>query len=187
MQILPTVFLYLATSRNWFETKAIKFCRPNRFALMVRKQGIKRKGHDGELRVEKKDKVADSNKDIPDNNQSNSSDKSDSEPVNKWAQHVNATSDAMDLEPGVFTFTDPKKIAQSVLHSTQVSNRKKGRSDLKSEMSMINFYINRAGRKLPQEQKNIINQSKVELRALIKDQREKQGASENKTVKDEEE
>ena len=65
----------------------------------------------------------------------------------KWSQNVTQTSDALDLENNVFTWDDPKKIAQSLMHSAEISTRRKG-SMYQSAMSMLNFYINRAGKNL---------------------------------------
>ena len=62
----------------------------------------------------------------------------------KWSKKVNETSDAMDLEQGVFKGNDPKKIAQSIKRSASRSKRRKA-SPFQSAMSMLNFYINRGG------------------------------------------
>ncbi len=80
-----------------------------------------------------------------------------------WSKQVGLTSNALDLEKGVFTLTSPKIIAQSLKRSAENSNRKKSGS-YKSAMSMLNFYINRSGNKLPAKQKSILEQAKVELR-----------------------
>lgn len=64
-----------------------------------------------------------------------------------WSQRVTNTSNALDLEKGVFTWNDPQKIAASLLDSALNSNRCKG-TPYQSAMSMLNFYINRAGSKL---------------------------------------
>jgi len=72
--------------------------------------------------------------------------------VRKWSKKVTQTSNALDLEPDVFNFKDPKKIAQSLKKSADQSNRRKG-TPYKSAMSMLNFYINRAGKNLPEERK----------------------------------
>jgi Protein of unknown function (DUF3175) len=84
-------------------------------------------------------------------------------PAKRWSQHVTETSDALDLDEGVFTWSDPKRIARSLKHSAESSHRRKG-SPLQSAMSMLNFYINRAGGSLPAKQKRVLNQAKVELR-----------------------
>jgi hypothetical protein len=83
----------------------------------------------------------------------------------KWTQHVTKNSDALDLEEGVFTWNNPKKIAASLKHSADVSTRRKAEPFM-SAMSMLNFYINRAGKKLPQERKDVLTQAKDELRKL---------------------
>ena len=80
-----------------------------------------------------------------------------------WSQEVTRTSNALDLEPGVFTWDDPAAIAQSLKRSAEVSTRRKG-TPLQSAMSMLNFYINRAGRNLPAERREILERAKAELR-----------------------
>ena len=69
------------------------------------------------------------------------------------------------LEPGVFTWSSPRKIARSLKASAEKSKRRKG-SVLQSSMSMLNFYINRAGSNLNDAQKKILEQAKIELRKL---------------------
>jgi hypothetical protein len=83
----------------------------------------------------------------------------------KWSQHVTETSNAMDLEQGVFKQKDPKKIARSLKNSAEHSGRRKS-EPFRSAMSMLNFYINRAGDTLPQAQKKRLETAKDELRAL---------------------
>jgi len=85
--------------------------------------------------------------------------------VTRWSQKVTETSNALDLEPGIFSWDDPVKIARSLKHSADSSQRRKT-TPLASAMSMLNFYINRAGKKLPSEQKQILEKAKDELRAL---------------------
>ena len=82
-----------------------------------------------------------------------------------WSQHVTETSNALDLEPGVFTWNDPHKIALSLKHSADSSQRRKA-EPFASAMSMLNFYINRAGKHLPVAQREILEKAKDELRAL---------------------
>ena len=82
----------------------------------------------------------------------------------RWSQHVTQTSNALDLDAGVFTWSDPKRIAASLKHSAEQSNRRKG-TPLQSAMSMLNFYINRAGANLPARRKRILRKAKSELRA----------------------
>jgi hypothetical protein len=86
--------------------------------------------------------------------------------VKKWSTHVTHTSHALDLEPGVFTFSDAKQIAQSLKRSAIRSTRRKG-TPFQSAMSMLNFYINRAGSNLPEKQKKILEKAKEELRKLF--------------------
>jgi hypothetical protein len=82
-----------------------------------------------------------------------------------WSAKVSRESDALDLEEGVFTWKDPKKIALSLKYSADSSTRRKS-EPFRSAMSMLVFYINRAGTKLPEDQKKILQQAKVELRKL---------------------
>jgi len=84
----------------------------------------------------------------------------------RWSQHVTKTSNAMDLDAGVFTWSDPTRIATSLKHSAEVSNRRKS-EPFRSAMSMLNFYINRAGHSLPEKQKRILARAKQELRRLF--------------------
>src|ERR1700681_355258 len=80
----------------------------------------------------------------------------------RWSQHVTQTSKALDLDSGVFTWSDPKRIARSLEHSAESSHRRKG-SPLQSAMSMLNFYLSRAGKHLPAERKRILARAKDEL------------------------
>lgn len=84
-----------------------------------------------------------------------------------WSAKVTKTSFALDLEKGVFTWDDPKKIAVSLKKSAENSVRKKT-EPFQSAMSMLNFYINRAGKNLDSERRNILEQAKVELRKLFR-------------------
>jgi len=83
-----------------------------------------------------------------------------------WSDYVTKHSFALDLEEGVFTWKDPKKIAASLKKSAENSLRRKS-PPFASAMSMLNFYINRAGKKLDPEQRKILNQAKFELRKLF--------------------
>lgn len=83
----------------------------------------------------------------------------------KWSSRVTRESNALDLEPGVFTWTDPKRIARSLRRSAQASSRRKA-DPFRSAMSMLVFYINRAGRKLDRRQRAVLEQAKDELRHL---------------------
>lgn len=81
----------------------------------------------------------------------------------KWSRHVTETSNAMDLEKDVFRSHDPEEIARSLKHSAEASDRHKSNS-FRSAMSMLNFYINRAGRNLPRKQRKVLEDAKGELR-----------------------
>ncbi|MEX0881722.1 MAG: DUF3175 domain-containing protein [Candidatus Saccharimonadales bacterium] len=88
----------------------------------------------------------------------------------KWSQRVTKTSNALDLDKGVFTWDDPKRIAASLKASAERSSRRKA-EPLQSAMSMLNFYINRAGKNLPAAQKRILENAKSELRKLFERQK----------------
>ncbi len=88
-----------------------------------------------------------------------------SAPRENWSQEVTRSSNALDLEPGVFTWDDPRRIAASLKRSAEASTRRKA-PPFQSAMSMLNFYINRAGRKLPPERRRVLEQAKDELRIL---------------------
>jgi hypothetical protein len=84
----------------------------------------------------------------------------------KWSQHVTSTSNALDLEPKVFAGRSPRSVAESLKRSAEQSRRRKG-SPLQSAMSMLNFYINRAGKNLPAGRKRVLEKAKIELRRLF--------------------
>lgn len=84
-----------------------------------------------------------------------------------WSDEVTKHSIALDLETGIFTWNDPKKIAKSLKNSAENSTRRKG-TPFQSAMSMLNFYINRAGKNLPSGKKAILEKAKNELRKLYK-------------------
>jgi len=84
-----------------------------------------------------------------------------------WSGYVTKHSFALDLEEGVFNWDDPKKIAISLKSSAEDSIRRKT-TPFQSAMSMLNFYINRAGKNLNPTRKKILEQAKVELRKLYK-------------------
>lgn len=84
----------------------------------------------------------------------------------KWSHHVMETSDALDLQSGIFKSKDPKKIAQSLKRSAEKSKRRKG-TPYQSAMSMLNFYINRAGKHLTDKEKQPLEKAKPELRKLF--------------------
>ena len=83
-----------------------------------------------------------------------------------WSAEITKKSFALDLEPGVFTWKDPRKIAVSLKKSAEVSTRRKA-PPFASAMSMLNFYINRAGKNLDPAQKEILEKAKSELRGLF--------------------
>ncbi len=80
-----------------------------------------------------------------------------------WSGRVTRESDALDLEHDVFTLKDPKKIARSLKRSAEASHRRKS-EPYRSAMSMLTFYINRAGKNLPEGQKKVLEDAKGELR-----------------------
>lgn len=84
-----------------------------------------------------------------------------------WSGYVTKHSFALDLEEGVFKWDNPKKIAASLKRSAENSIRRKA-TLFQSAMSMLNFYINRAGKNLPIERKKILEEVKVELRKLFR-------------------
>jgi len=84
----------------------------------------------------------------------------------KWSAEVTKRSDALDLESDVFKGKDPHRIALSLKRSAERSKRRKGTA-YQSAMSMLNFYINRAGKNLPQKQKRVLERAKGELRAAF--------------------
>lgn len=81
----------------------------------------------------------------------------------KWSQKVTENSDAMDLKDGVFKSSDPKKIADSLKQSAEQSDRRKS-NPFRSAMSMLSFYINRAGNQLGKRQRGRLEEAKDELR-----------------------
>jgi hypothetical protein len=84
-------------------------------------------------------------------------------PARKWSQDVTEHSDALDLDEHIFESDDPKEIAASLKRSAEHSHRRKS-SPYQSAMSMLTFYINRAGKNLPAKQKHVLEQAKDELR-----------------------
>jgi len=79
--------------------------------------------------------------------------------------HVTKTSNALDLEAGVFSRSDPRSIARSLKRSADRSRRKKTDS-FRSAMSMISFYINRAGKNLSKQRRQRLEMAKDKLREL---------------------
>lgn len=85
---------------------------------------------------------------------------------NYWSQHVTETSHALELEPHVFSGNDPRAIALSLKKSAEESRQRKA-DPFRSAMSMLVFYLNRAGRKLPNERRQVLERAKDELRAAF--------------------
>lgn len=83
--------------------------------------------------------------------------------MKKWSGYVTKHSFALDTEEGVFTWDNPRKIALSLKRSAENSIRRKA-EPFQSAMSMLNFYINRAGKNLPAERRKLLKQTKIELR-----------------------
>jgi len=81
----------------------------------------------------------------------------------KWSADVTEHSDALDLQSNIFESKDPKKIAASLKHSAEHSDRRKS-APYRSAMSMLTFYINRAGKNLEASQKEVLEKAKDELR-----------------------
>jgi hypothetical protein len=84
-------------------------------------------------------------------------------PAKRWSQEVTEHSDALDLEKGVFTLEDPKRIAASLKRSAEASQRRKS-DPYRSAMSMLTFYINRAGKGLSDAERDRLEKAKDELR-----------------------
>jgi Protein of unknown function (DUF3175) len=84
----------------------------------------------------------------------------------KWSGKVTETSDALDLEENIFKSRSAKRIAASLKRSAEHSHRHKA-SPFQSAMSMLNFYINRAGENLPASRKRVLEAAKTELRRLF--------------------
>ena len=83
-----------------------------------------------------------------------------------WSQHVTATSNALDLESGVFGKSSPRAIARSLKQSAEMSTRRKAGA-YQSAMSMLSFYINRAGSNLSPARRRILERAKHELRTAF--------------------
>jgi hypothetical protein len=81
----------------------------------------------------------------------------------RWSQRVTQESDALDLKRGVFTLRDPKRIAASLKRSAERSSRRKAGA-YRSALSMLTFYVNRAGKTLPKTQRERLERAKVELK-----------------------
>jgi len=83
-----------------------------------------------------------------------------------WSGEVTRGSNALDLEPKVFTLSSPRQIAASLKRSAENSKRRKA-SPYQSAMSMLNFYINRAGKGLSARRRSVLQKAKTELRSLF--------------------
>jgi hypothetical protein len=83
--------------------------------------------------------------------------------ASRWSGEVTRRSNALDLEVGVFTHDDPGQIARSLKRSAERSKRRKA-DPYRSALSMLTFYINRAGRNLPAARKRVLERAKDELR-----------------------
>jgi putative cell wall-binding protein len=81
----------------------------------------------------------------------------------RWSGAVTAHSNALDLEEGVFSWSDPREIAASLKRSAERSQRRKS-TPYRSAMSMLTFYINRAGKELDAQQRSVLERAKEELR-----------------------
>ena len=84
----------------------------------------------------------------------------------RWSAKVTKHSNALDLDRDVFKGKDPRNIALSLKRSAQRSKRRKG-TPYQSAMSMLNFYMNRAGKNLPKSQKRVLEHAKDELRDVF--------------------
>jgi Protein of unknown function (DUF3175) len=81
----------------------------------------------------------------------------------RWSGYVTSHSNALDLDKGVFTWNDPKKIARSLKRSAERSRRRKA-DPYRSALSMLTFYLNRAGKNLPASRQRTLQRAKTELR-----------------------
>ncbi|HEY4138432.1 MAG TPA: DUF3175 domain-containing protein [Casimicrobiaceae bacterium] len=81
----------------------------------------------------------------------------------RWSKRVTQTSDALDLEHGIFSRADPASIARSLKRSAERSRRRKA-DPFRSAMSMLVFYINRAGKRLGKRRRVVLERAKDELR-----------------------
>jgi len=97
----------------------------------------------------------------------------------RWSQRVTERSTALELDPGVFTYADPHRIAESLKRSAERSRRRKA-GPFRSAMSMLCFYINRAGSQLPAAERKRLEKAKDELRCLFGKPRRRPGGSRRK-------
>jgi hypothetical protein len=92
--------------------------------------------------------------------------KARAKPAKKWSGRVTRQSNALDLQKGIFNQPSSRKIAASLKRSAERSRRRKS-TPYRSAMSMLTFYINRAGKDLPARRKRVLEKAKDELRALF--------------------
>ncbi len=90
-----------------------------------------------------------------------------SKPQKNWSAKVTRESRALDLEQGVFTWKEPEKIARSLKRSAEVSTARKS-DPYRSAMSMLSFYINRAGKSLPKDRREILNDAKARTQEAVR-------------------
>jgi len=90
----------------------------------------------------------------------------------RWSQRVTETSNALDLDKGVFSRDDPRSIARSLKRSAERSRRRKS-DPFRSAMSMLTFYVNRTASKLSKEKRARLEAAKEELRALFRKDRKR--------------
>lgn len=84
----------------------------------------------------------------------------------RWSARVTRTSNALDLQQGVFNLDDPRAVARSLKRSADRSRRRKASDPYRSAMSMLTFYVNRAGKNLPARRRRVLERAKDELRDL---------------------
>jgi len=87
-------------------------------------------------------------------------------PVNKWSADVSKRSDALDIEAGAFKSDDPDVVAKSLKRSAERSHRRKA-APFQSAMSMLTFYINRAGKNVSRRRRQTLEAAKDGLRSLF--------------------
>ena len=92
-------------------------------------------------------------------------------PTRRWSQDVTKNSNALTLERDIFTLDDPAEIARSLKASAEHSRRRRA-TPFRSAMSVLTFYINRAGDTLPEEQKKVLEAAKQELRKAFGKEKE---------------
>jgi hypothetical protein len=98
----------------------------------------------------------------------------------RWSRRVTETSNALDLEGGVFAKKDPRAIARSLKRSAERSHRRKS-DPYRSAMSMLTFYINRAGKNLPKQRRARLEKAKDELRKLYGKEKPKRHSARSRT------